>query len=86
MFEKVKNFLNKRFNKEKLHITMDSDLVAITGINSLELVELICQFEEEFGVSIPDSDIRKFRYIRDIVKYLEEKTGLTSYKCGIKQA
>jgi len=73
MFERVKNFLLERFNK-RLHITMDSDLIAVTGINSLELVELICQFEEEFGISIPDNDIRKFRYMRDIVKYLEERT------------
>ena len=74
MFERVKSFLLKRFDKERLHITMDSDLVAITGVNSLELIELVCQFEEEFSISIPDKDIRKFRYMRDIVTYLEEKT------------
>ena len=73
MFERVKNFLQKTLNKERLYLTPDSDLIAVTGFNSLELVELICGFEEEFGISIPDKDIHKFRFIRDIVKYLEEK-------------
>jgi len=73
MFDRVKDFLQRALKRERLYITPDSDLVAVTGLNSLELVELICQFEEEFRISIPDKDIPKFRYIRDIIKYLEER-------------
>jgi acyl carrier protein len=75
MFERVKELLERVLDREEFLITPDTDIVAAGGINSLELVELICTFEEEFGIRIPDKDISKFRYIRDITVYLEEKTG-----------
>ena len=73
MFEKVKDLIQVTLNKERFPITMDTDLVGETGINSLELVELACAFEDEFNISVPDNDIHKFRFIGDIIKYLEEK-------------
>lgn len=73
MFEKVRDLVERTLGRYGLPITTDTDLVGELGINSLELVELVCAFEEEFNVKIPDKDIKKFRYIRDAVKYLEGK-------------
>jgi len=73
MLNRIVRLIQKALGREELSITIDTDLVGETGINSLELVELVSAFEEEFDVRVPDKDIRRFRFISDIVKYLEEK-------------
>jgi acyl carrier protein len=75
MFKRIKDLIERTLGREGLSITMDTDLVGETGINSLELVELVCAFESEFGINIPDRDIKKFRYMREVARYLEEKLG-----------
>ena len=70
MFERVETLIRENLSKKEVRITMDTDIIAEFCINSLELAELVCAFEDEFNVRIPDSDIRKFRYVRDIVAYL----------------
>ena len=45
------------------------------GADSLDLVELIMRFEEEFGVEIPDEDTEKIVTVGDAIKYMEEKSA-----------
>lgn len=42
------------------------------GADSLDIVELIMELEEEFGIEIPDEDAEKIRTVADAVKYIEE--------------
>ena len=74
MFDRVKKMLVEDLNVEESEITLDSELINDLGINSLELADLVCNCEEEFGIEIDDDDLRGFITVGDVVKYLEEKT------------
>jgi acyl carrier protein len=71
MFEKVKNIIEERLGSRVENITKDTDLLADLSINSLELVELVCEFEDEFDIEVPEKEIRRFSKVSDIVVYLE---------------
>ena len=45
------------------------------GADSLDAVELIMAFEEEFAVEIPDEEAETFKTVGDVIKFLEEKVG-----------
>jgi len=71
MLEKVIHVMKKRLNLENMEITPDTNLLSDLRVNSLELVELVCDFEVEFDIEVPEKDIRKFSKVSDIVAYLE---------------
>jgi acyl carrier protein len=54
-------------------ISLESVLVDDLGMDSLDAVEAAFSFEEEYGMEIPDDDIRNFKTVGDIVDYLFEK-------------
>lgn len=72
MFEKVKNILVEDLQVPEDDITMESELIADLGINSLELADLILMCEEKFNIEIKDDDIHKFISVGDVVNYLSE--------------
>ena len=71
MFERVRSIIQKQLGKD-LCITPDTELQSELNVNSLELVELVCAFEVEFDIVVPEKDIHKFSKVKDIVKYLEK--------------
>lgn len=71
MFERVKGIIEGYVQKEGLAVTPETDLLGDLGMNSLELVELVCSFETEFDMDIPEKDIRNFVTVDDVVRYLE---------------
>lgn len=75
MKEKVIGLLADYLKMQPSDIHGDSDLIADLKINSLDLVEMVCICEMEFGCTIPERDIRKFRRVQDIVDYLEHKAS-----------
>ena len=72
MFEKIKNILIEDLQVPEDDITMNSELIADLGINSLELADLILMCEEKFNIEIKDDDIHKFISVGDVVNYLSE--------------
>ena len=58
--------IDKKKINEKTHLVMDLEL------ESLDLVDLVGAFEEEFGVEIADKDIKNLQTVGDIIKYAEE--------------
>ncbi len=72
MFEKIKNILIEDLQVPEDDITMNSELIADLGINSLELADLILMCEEKFNIEIKDEDIHKFISVGDVVNYLSE--------------
>jgi len=56
----------------KSKITENSSFVDDLGADSLDIVELIMAFEEEFDIEIPDEDAEKMKTIGDAVKYLSK--------------
>ncbi len=71
MDEKIINLIADKLGKKKESIKMESRLVEDLGADSLDVVELIMTFEEEFGVSLPDEDVSKLKTVGDIIKYIK---------------
>jgi len=71
MFEKTVNIL-KEFIDDDVEITMDSALVDDLGLNSLELINIIAAFEDEFDMEVPERIIPTLHTVGDIVRYLEK--------------
>jgi acyl carrier protein len=71
--EKVIGIVSEQLNIPKEDIKLNSDFVADLKADSLDLVELVMEFEDEFGVQIPESDQEKIKSVGDAVKYITEK-------------
>lgn len=71
MEEKIINLIAEKLGKKKETITMKSRLVEDLGADSLDVVELIMTFEDEFGVSLPDEDVSKMKTVGDIISYIK---------------
>ena len=74
MFEKIKKMIASHLGVDEDKITPETDIEADLGADSLDAVELMVAFEEEFGVSIPVDDLVAIRTAGDVCEYLE---GLT---------
>ena len=57
-------------NKKVDTITLNSRLVEDLGADSLDVVEMVMAFEDEFGVSLPDEDVEKMKTVKDVVDYI----------------
>ena len=71
--EKVIGIVSEQLNIPKEDIKLNSDFVADLKADSLDLVELVMEFEDEFGVQIPESDQEKIKSVGDAVNYITEK-------------
>ena len=69
--ERVKDIIIKQLGVEEQEITHESDFVSDLGADSLDRVELIISFEEEFGVEISDEDAEKIHTVGDVIKYIK---------------
>ena len=70
MEQKIIELIADKLNKKIDQITPASRLVEDLGADSLDVVELIMAFEDEFGVSLPDEDIAKMKTVEDVVKFI----------------
>ena len=71
MFESFKQFLVEEHRVNADAITMEAELAADLGINSLELAELVYTCEEKYDIMIDEEERRNFRTVGDVVNYLE---------------
>ena len=74
MFEKIKKVLKDYYNIE--NVELESDFKKDFGLTSFDFVNLICIFEDEFGIEFEESEYRSFNTIADIVNYLESKVQI----------
>ena len=72
-FEKVRDIIAKQLDIESATITMTSRLIDDLKADSLDIVELIMDLEQEFNIEIPDEELPKVQTVSDIVGYLEKK-------------
>jgi len=73
--EKVIGIVSEQLNVPKEDIKLESRFVDDLKADSLDVVELVMEFEDEFEVTIPDEDYEKIRTVGDAVKYITEKQG-----------
>lgn len=71
MFEEFKALLVEQMNIDEADITLEAELVADLGINSLELADLVFTCESKYNVEIDEDDYRKFVTVGDVIAYLE---------------
>jgi acyl carrier protein len=70
---KVKEIIINELGVEPEKVTSEASFVEDLGADSLDTVELVMAFEEEFGIEIPDEDAEQLQKVGDAVKYLQEK-------------
>lgn len=71
MLDKVKEIIVEQLGVEADQVKLESNFVDDLGADSLDTVELIMAFEEEFGVDIPDTDAEKIKTVKDVIDYIE---------------
>ena len=69
-FNKVKEVIIDKLGVEEDTIKSEAHFVNDLGADSLDTVELIMEFEEEFNIEIPDEDAEKMRTVADVVTYV----------------
>jgi len=73
--EKVTEIIVEQLGVKPEEVTEEASFVDDLGADSLDTVELVMAFEEEFGVEIPDEDAEKIQTVGDAVRYIDGKTG-----------
>jgi acyl carrier protein len=71
--EKVKNIIVEQLGVTAEQVTQQASFIEDLGADSLDTVELVMAFEEEFGVEVPDEDAEKLQTVGDVVKYIEDR-------------
>lgn len=71
--DKVREIIANELGVEMEKVTDEASFVEDLGADSLDTVELVMAFEEEFGVEIPDEDAEQMQTVGDAVRYLQDK-------------
>jgi acyl carrier protein len=74
VLERVKEIVVEQLGVDAEEVTNDASFVDDLGADSLDIVELVMAFEEEFELEIPDEDAEKIGTVGDAVKYIKAKT------------
>ena len=72
IFEKVRDALASQFELDPATITLETNLIDDSGADSLDVVELIMELEDEFGITISDEAAAELYTVGRIVEYLEK--------------
>lgn len=70
--DRVKKIVVKNLGVDESKVTENASFVDDLGADSLDTVELVMAFEEEFGVEIPDDAAEKILTVKDAISYLEK--------------
>jgi acyl carrier protein len=69
--EKVKQIIVEELGVDEAEVTPNARFIDDLGADSLDTVELVMRFEEDFNIEIPDEDAEKITSVRDAVAYIE---------------
>jgi acyl carrier protein len=70
--EKVKQIIVEQLQVDEAEVTPGASFQEDLGADSLDVVELVMQFEEAFDIQIPDEDAEKIKTVKDAVDYIEK--------------
>ena len=73
--EKITEIIVEQLGVKPEEVVPEASFVDDLGADSLDTVELVMAFEEEFGAEIPDEDAEKLHTVGDAIKYVSEKTS-----------
>ena len=75
VLEKLSKIVAEQLGMEQSKITMNTSLKDDLLADSLDIVEIIMQIEEQFGIEVDDEDPLQFNTIADVVNYIEKKSA-----------
>ena len=70
--EKVKDIIVEQLGVNADQVTAEAKFIEDLGADSLDTVELVMAFEEEFGIEVPDEEAEKLQSVGDVIKYIED--------------
>ena len=73
--EKVRSIIVDQLGVESDKVTADAKFIEDLGADSLDTVELVMAFEENFDIEVPDEEAEKLQSVADVVAYLEKVQG-----------
>ena len=73
--ERVKSIIVEQLGVDEEEVTLEASFTDDLGADSLDIVELVMAFEEEFGIEIPDEEAEKISNVREAVEYIEQNAG-----------
>lgn len=74
VFDRVKDIIVEQLGVNPDQVKSEARFIEDLAADSLDTVELVMAFEEEFGAEIPDEDAEKLQTVGDAVRYIEERT------------
>ncbi len=73
--ERVATIVTNQLDVEREKVKPEASFINDLGADSLDIVELVMELEEEFDMSIPDEDAEKIRTVGEAIKYIESNKG-----------
>jgi len=73
--ERIKEIIAEKLMVELEEVTEEATFREDLGADSLDLVDLIMEFEDEFGIEIPEEDAEKINTVGEAIAYIEHKIG-----------
>lgn len=74
IFDKVKSIIVDQLDVDEDKVTLNANIQDDLGADSLDIVDLVMSFEDEFDLEIPDDEVENIKTVGDVVKYIEENT------------
>ncbi|MCZ6601349.1 MAG: acyl carrier protein [Acidobacteria bacterium] len=71
--ERILNIVCEQLGTSRDKVTAETSFINDLGADSLDTVELVMEFEDEFEINIPDEDAEKIQTVGDAVKYVQNK-------------
>ncbi|MEI6603423.1 MAG: acyl carrier protein [Clostridia bacterium] len=75
VFEKISKIIADQLGVDGSEIKLESSFIDDLGADSLDIVELIMAFEEEFDLEIPDSEAENIKTVNDAVEYIKANSN-----------
>jgi acyl carrier protein len=73
--EKVKDIIVEQLGVNPEQVTEKASFIEDLGADSLDIVELVMAFEEEFNVEVPDEEAEKLQTVGDVIQYIKDKSS-----------
>ena len=73
MLEKMKHYISEQLNVDESEITMDSDFREDLGADSLDLIELAMNLDDEYQLDIPVEELQGIKTVGDVIRYLNAR-------------
>ena len=80
-YDRVKEIIIDKLGVDGSKVTLEAKFIDDLGADSLDTVELIMQFEEDFNIEIPDEEAEGLRSVEQAVEYISKKIN---YPCNVK--